>query len=105
MQTYCLEGVPRLSEDTIILVSLKEFLRATYSAASSVHVGLEGPDGRVYRVIVLDGSAEAAGLCTALLRLGLSLRPARAAFQVVLGVERRQVERTWRERWKKGSPW
>ena len=90
MQTVLLADAIPLPNDKELLNALAEDASCPTDRASTLSIGIEGPDGEVYRVVETEGLWETVRAFDALRQLGLTVAPGRE-------VGNRMLARVFRE--------
>lgn len=92
MRSHLLPDVPALPDDCLLLIALQRVAGTAAPTANTRRIGIPGPDGRVYRVVVYDHAREHRLLTAALHRLGFTAEPS----EVGMTVYRRPLDGTAR---------
>jgi hypothetical protein len=90
MQTTCFEDVTPLEMDEELMNVLDEEASCPIEGHAALSVGIEGPDGKIYRVIETHGLWETVRVFDALRARGLAITAGRA-------VGKRNLSRVFRE--------
>ena len=82
VRSHLLPDVPALADDCLLLAALQRAAGTEAPPARARRIGIPGPDGRVYRVVVYDHAREHRALTAALHRLGFAAEPCEVGMTV-----------------------
>lgn len=82
VRSHLLPDVPALADDCLLLAALQRAAGTEAPSARARRIGIPGPDGRVYRVVVYDHAREHRLLTAVLHRLGFVAEPCEVGMTV-----------------------
>lgn len=83
VHSHLLPDVPALADDRLLLAALQRVASGGKAPGGrSRRIGMSGPDGRVYRVLVYDHAREHRALTAALHHLGFTAEPCEVGMTV-----------------------
>lgn len=82
MFSYLIQDVPPLAADVVLMARLRDGYVNPVKLRRPCRIGIGGPNGRVYRVIVCDAPVEKATLFVKLRELGFSATPSQVGMTV-----------------------
>lgn len=86
MLTHTFAGVPPLATDLRLVTALRRSAQVPRLEPGDARIGVLGPDGRIYRVVLAHGRAEFGRLTQVLLQMGFKEHEHDGRFQLVLGM-------------------
>lgn len=75
MLSHLIHDVPPLIEDMVVMALLRDRFTVGVKSPQPCRVGIYGPSGKVYRVLVCEPTGEKARLFAALRELGFVAKP------------------------------
>ena len=94
MLTHTVEGVPCLPDDDSVVSRLHGAVLPTGAAKHTGQLGIQGPDGRVYRVVLSESFAELSQTLETLGSLGfIGRRPPQGRYAAVFSRDGRDARR------------